>query len=345
MPSNKRQTWYDGIPRSENPWDHFSADRLEANEIRNGDQILAKIPKIPGMISRRTKKDGDYITTYIELILSHTYDKDKKQSRNRRVIIGTDISHIFPGMMVINSKYHDYFDTKGNLLAKSREDNLKDKDPQNKNQEDNTPQDITSKDNNPKGERQAEKAEPAEQPKERPEEQTQQQLQTNQQSPIQPNRQTEPQEEENEDDWDEDEEDSEEDKELARMLQESQRKRDRVEHLNSLLIEYKTTIDEQAKRRPDKPLTLYQIRRINELLAEVKDLLSEYDTGAFLQLAEEPVEDNTNSTNKKDNTNKTNNTNTQPITYADMAILLSNYYCTMFSYRTHRLWLKPRKEE
>ena len=123
MPNNRRPTWYDGIPENKNKWDHFSAARLEANEIRNGDQTLAKIPKIPGMISRRTKKDGDYATTYIELILSHTYDKDKKQSRNKRVIIGTDISHIFPGMMVINDKYHDYFDTKGNLIARSKEDN------------------------------------------------------------------------------------------------------------------------------------------------------------------------------------------------------------------------------
>lgn len=318
MPNNRRQTWYDGIPESRNKWDHFSADKLEVNEIRNGDQILAKIPKISGMISRRTKKDGNFVTTYIELIISHTYDKDKKQSRNKRVIIGTDISHIFPGMMVINDKYHDYFDTKGNLIAKTREENPKDQSTKDKNQEDKTPQDITPTDNDPKGERQTEKAEPMEQPQ------------------SQPNPQTEPKENEDEDDWDEDDEDLEEDDEIRQMLQKSQYKRDRTEYLNSLLIEYKTTIDEQAKRRPDKPLTLYQIRRINELLAEVMDILSDYDTGTFLRLAEEPTEDNTDT---KENTNK------QPITYADMAILLSAFYCTMFSYRTHQLWRKSWTEE
>lgn len=318
MPNNRRQTWYDGIPQSRNKWEHFSADKLEGNEIQNGDQTLAKIPKIPGMISRRTKKDGNFVTTYIELILSHTYDKDKKQSRNRRVIIGTDISHIFPGMMVINDKYHDYFDTKGNLIAKTREDNPKDKNP---------------KDNDPKGERQTEKAEPMEQPNEQPEDQPQ--PQTQQQPQSQPNPQTEPREED-EDDWDEDDEDPEEDDEIRQMLQKSQYRRDRTEYLNSLLIEYKTTIDEQAKRRPDKPLTLYQIRRINELLAEVMDILSDYDTGTFLRLAEEPTEDNTDTKN---------NTNKQPITYADMAILLSAFYCTMFSYRTHQLWRKSWTEE
>lgn len=319
MPDNRPQTWYDGIPRSENKWDHFSADRLKGNEIRNGDVILAKIPKIPGLISRRTKKDGSYAITYIELILSHSYDKDKKQSRNKRVIIGTE-SRAFPGMMIINDKYHNYFDTKGNLVWQPEEKMKEPKKP-------------TEEKEPTKQQQQAKQQDKQEQPK-----QTEQiTLPQNQPGlPAEQDRLTEQEPEEADgDDWDEDYDDMDEEDEFVQMLNQTQRKKDRVEFLNSILIEYKNTIDEQAKRRPDKPLTLYQIRRINELLAELKELLSEYDTGTYLQLAEEPEENNPNTAD---------NTNHKSVTYADMAIILSVFYCTMFSYRTHRLWIKPKKE-
>ena len=33
------------------------------------------------------------------------------------------------------------------------------------------------------------------------------------------------------------------------------------------------------------------------------------------------------------------------MTYADMALLLSAYYCTLFSYRMGGLWRKRKKQE
>ena len=96
MPINRKNVpnWYNAIPEN-NPnafWEHFDPDKLKTNEIECGDAVLAKIPNLPGRISRRNKQNGDYTTRYIELILEHSYDKGKKQSRNKRVIIGTDIS-------------------------------------------------------------------------------------------------------------------------------------------------------------------------------------------------------------------------------------------------------------
>ena len=115
-----RNNWYNCIPEQADPakrWEGFSADKLQGNEIRCGEMILAKIPQVPGLISRKTRRN-EYgsSTTYIELITERRYDREKHQTRNRRVCIGTDISHIYRGMMIINEKYHEYFNSKGQLV-------------------------------------------------------------------------------------------------------------------------------------------------------------------------------------------------------------------------------------
>jgi len=58
-------------------------------------------------------------------VLDRHYDKEKKQSRNTRVVIGTDISHIYPDMMLTGKRYHEFFDTAGNLLPQYLPDKLK----------------------------------------------------------------------------------------------------------------------------------------------------------------------------------------------------------------------------
>ena len=116
-----RRNWYNTIPvqgedrRFKPHPDTFDIDKLQENEIDYGNgTVMAKIPMIEGHIYRRADKDRNNI--YIELVLGRTFDKEKQQGRNSRVIIGTDASGLFPGMMVINKNYRQYFDREGRII-------------------------------------------------------------------------------------------------------------------------------------------------------------------------------------------------------------------------------------
>lgn len=367
MPMN-RHSWYDSIPRSDAQtrfWEHFSADKLKANEIEYGDAILAKIPKIEGLISRRKKQNGNLVTTYVELILSRSYDKDKKQSRNKRVIIGIDVSHVYPGMMMINDRYHDYFDRDGNLTytpeppeAETGTQNEQAPDHQTgprpqppDNRTDDTLQDLARTNTAIALQFQTETTETEQI---QPTNQTQLQSTATNNSQPQPNTTNQPYDEQPiheilnhfrdtllaqspaqqqtaEGDKHLDPEknealDPEEDEEFMTSVREQQHRNDRLDYLNSLLIHYSTVFDEQAKRKPDKPVTLYQVRRVNALLSEIKDKLSGYENEAELLLAEESSPDS----------------DTPPMTNLDMSILLGSYSCTLTAYHLHRLWFKSQ---
>ena len=345
MPIN-RHTWFDSIPRSDAKtrfWEHFNADKLKGNEIECGDAILAKIPQIEGLISRRKKRNGNIVTTYVELILSRTYDKDKKQSRNKRVIIGIDVSHIYRGMMVINDKYHDYFDKQGNLTWHPEKPEAEDNTAQPRTE--NALQELVQTNTAVARQFQAETADA-----EQPQPDTSNSAQAPSPDPDTPfdeqaihellNRfkdtvliQSETQNQTTEGDInlvpkeDEGLEPEEEDDEaIISAMQETQHRRDRLDYLNSLLDHYSTVFDEQAKRKPDNPVTLYQIRRVNALLSEIKEMLSNYENQEYLLLAEEPSPDS----------------DTPPMTSLDMSILLGSYCCTLTAYRLGRLWTTGR---
>ena len=106
------------------------------------------------------------VTRYVELITERRYDKEKKQSRNKRVCIGIDISHIYPGMMIINEKYHDYFNKNGDLIfsprIEVREEKKKTKEKKEQNQDQS--QDRQNSDKS-KSQEEQEKAERARQEK------------------------------------------------------------------------------------------------------------------------------------------------------------------------------------
>ena len=82
------------------------ADELEKRNLyRFGDVDVVRIPKIGGRIRTREKTDG----LYVEYIYESWYDKEKKQGRNHKAIIGT----IFPGylnVMIPNENYYRFFD-------------------------------------------------------------------------------------------------------------------------------------------------------------------------------------------------------------------------------------------
>ena len=90
---------------------NFHPDMLPEHRILqgNGQPPLVMIPRLPGRISIR--KDG-----YVELILSRRYDPEAKQTRNKKVIIGKDISGFLPGMMFPNDNYDNLFNVRGELF-------------------------------------------------------------------------------------------------------------------------------------------------------------------------------------------------------------------------------------
>ena len=113
-----RERWYGCIPTQADRerWGGFTSEDLYGNELRCGGKIMAKIPKLPGLISRKKRTDEyGHETKYIELTTERWYDRDKQQMRNKRVCIGIDVSHIYDGMMIINDKYREYFNKKGEL--------------------------------------------------------------------------------------------------------------------------------------------------------------------------------------------------------------------------------------
>lgn len=111
----ERTRWYiRGMDSKEsinlNP-DTFDPDKLPGNEIVQGNNghPIVKIPKTPNRITIR--KDG-----YVELILCRSYDKEAKQSRNKKTIIGSCANRILPGMMLANDTYYEYYNIQGTMM-------------------------------------------------------------------------------------------------------------------------------------------------------------------------------------------------------------------------------------
>ncbi len=303
---NKRDlnNWYNSIPVQDTRPKTFSASQLKGNEIRWGIETLAKIPDIPGRISRKNVKSqyGDKVTRYVELILEKSYDKEKQQMRNKRVTIGIDVSHIFDGMMIINKKYHDYFDKEGRLIYRSS----------------TFTQEVKAPEIN-KPEPEAEPMQKQDAPEARTPEQETPESTWKEETTKTSNTEKETMNGESENR----EEEEQDDEEIQKQIDEEKHKQDHLEFLEGMLNKYFYSIEEQAKKRPDKTVSRYQTRRINEVLKELKDFFAPTDTAYFLELAEEPTEDGEGG-----------------MTYADMEILLHAYMHTLSSYDMGRLWYK-----
>jgi len=77
----------------------------KSNKVKLGDGYLVRIPKIQGRINRIKRDDR----TYVEYIYERGYDPETKQSRNKKVLIGTILSE-YPGALLPNDNYTEYFD-------------------------------------------------------------------------------------------------------------------------------------------------------------------------------------------------------------------------------------------
>lgn len=256
------------------------------------------------------------------MILEKSYDKEKHQSRNKRVIIGIDVTDIYHGMMIINEHYHDYFDRNGNLIIipEVAEESEAAEEQRNAGTEIVPVTATEKKKEAAREERQNMKQSMPLEKKQNTGSNTVKYVEDRKpgnQTPADVN----PEETKDMNPYEPDDSEEQEDEEEAKYRHIN----DYAEFLSDLLHRYKETIDEQAKKRPDKHLSLYQTRRINELLEALRYFFKDFETIDYLKLAEEPSEEDPKNTG---------------MTYADMAILLSAYVSTMWSYRLDKLWFK-----
>lgn len=296
--------------------------------VMSSDMAMIRIPDVPNRV--RIRKDG-----YVELILETHYDRETKQSRNKKVIIGTDQSGFLPGMMTPNENYHNLFDGRGRLYN----------DPMKQPKPTETEPPETQKAQTTKTPGTADKELKATQepkatkePKETKEPKATQEPKTtiNQPGPEgKPTDNTKEQElkrraqeltnreaelkrrEQELDEWQQRLEEKEEDL----YFQSEETAKDHIKLLSYILESYKDTVDHQARKKPDAPMTRKQIRTINQILGELKDFFTGCETDDLLHLAEEPDPEN-------DNPGTTN---------GEMALLISAYQFTINAFRLDEL--------
>ena len=336
----------------------FDPDKLTVKELEQPDgTIFAKIPQIPNRITKRKKANSDGY--YIELILSSHYDAETRQNRNKKVIIGEDISYFLKGMMVANDNYHEYFNKNGDLLLHIKammleEERQKQKTKIAENKQpspsDETEQSEEQTTNQPENSEQetGQKSTPTEQKqKQIPTERTQKQT-SSEQKPQ--NTSQTPTAEEGEASEVQIRELKERQQALDRKEQELTQKEkaldelrkelenqqmvsivqmkgaaeDHITLLRSILSSHMELIEAQAKRRPDSPMSKNQIRTINEVLRELRTCFQNSEIVDYLHLATEPDEA----------------TDTTATTYGEMSLLLNAYSSMLHQFSIGRLRMK-----
>ncbi len=361
-----RNNWYNSIPVSSrqkaNPLadPDFSIEKMQENEIDFGDgSILAKIPNIEGRIFRRDDKDRN--STYIVLLTDSRYDKELKQTRNDKVIIGTELFGKYEGLMMANENYHLYFDTRGRLvndpMKKRKEEEIRDwarreteangstadntdttgtactanetKDPTEETDPTGTTG-ITITDNltNDRKTDIANNDSTQTTQGERTVDEIRESLLKKEKLLKQQLRALEQKHEEADIQLQELQEKQEKLDELieAREYEMTKKAASHLDLLYYILDDFLTTVKEQAKRRPDALLRMTQIRTINEILEELKTLFKGTEAEDYLHLAAEPREDDLE--------------HHPGTTYGEMAILLTAYTHTINACRYNRLFWK-----
>lgn len=292
----------------------FHPDMLPARFINmSADETLMRIPELENRI--HVRKDG-----YVELILEYHYDKEAGQSRNKKVIIGSEASQILPGMMKANDNYNNLFDGRGRLYN----DPMK-KEPEPAAEQPQLPEQAKQQNSPPKQTEKPKAAETKQQPKKPgPEgkptsnisnEDLQQKMRELKLREIQQN-----QRERELDAWQQELDEKEKDL----YFQAADADKDHIRLLSYILDSYKDTINIQAKKKPDAPMTKKQIQTINQILSELKTFFTGCETEHLLHLAEEP-----DPANDKPGT-----------TNGEMALLLSAYQYTIHAYKYDELRTK-----
>ncbi len=297
-------------------------------EIRNG-RNLARIPRIKGRIFTR-KPDKKHSKTYVDFIADKWRDPETNETHTTKVIIGT----VYPGWegwMEITDQYHSFFDTKGQLAFDPMEERRKREEAEKKEHDTQnnaaaaqekadttipgTETDSRKKENNTQAsgtgtpnDNTRYKTEKTKGTKgdERTVDQIREDL-LKKEKLLDEKIQTAVQ---CQNDFLQAKERYEEMIEIKEIQYEKAVKK-HIEHLDNILDKYIDNLKEQAKRRPDTPVSPDQIRAINKLLMEIQEVLANCELEDYFRLAEGPDTDNPEG--------KTGTT------YAEMMLLLSPY--------------------
>lgn len=293
-----------------------------------GNDTLIPIPRMEGRITKR--KDG-----YIELILERHYDREARQTRNRKTIIGQDFG-ILPGMMIPNDNYYELFDAHGCLNNDPMKAEEQPEEPYQKEEQTAEPTEQTKTDSKT----------------EQPTEPTKAHSETEQQHPRQPTQEDKTMPEDNLKEREralqdkdvqlrlreialkqmeaaliEKEQDLKRQEEKLYIKKESE-DTDHIKLLDHLLDRYIETVQHQAKRKPDASMTQKQIQTINEVLSELKDFFTGSESDNLLHLAEEPDPDH----------------DIPGTTNGEMDLLLSAYHITLSAFLYSSLRAKKSKK-
>ena len=314
---------------------------FDSNYFIQGKNTLVKIPVLPGHICRKQKDDE----TYIQLITETHYDPESKQMRNTKVTIGSDFSWHYPGMMIINDTYLEYFNLEGQIIntafrkqldQEAREKEEKERKKQEKERE-------KKETENRKKEKSIQTIDDLFETEDEAEETTQQQakklpegdtrtVDEIRESLLQKEKQLEEerralerQKQELEKAWEEVQSIREE-----KLLLIDEKEKAHVDLLHYILGSHQHIVLEQAKRRPEKYMKLTQIHLINEILQEIRGLLAGSNASKYLHLAAEPQADDLE--------------HHPGTTYGEMDTLLNAYGWAINAYRFNRLYEASEEE-
>ena len=307
----------------------FDVNKLNENEIKVGNQSIAKIPKLAGRFSEGVSEDG---TPEIRFLADRITDEATGETRDIIVTIGIDISHWLKGMMAITDHYHEYFDLNGRLIYDPLK--LRRKQEERKQTEEKQRQDKEKKE---REEREAADTAAGKPTQPKTEERTVEDIRA---SLLEKEKLLEQKIQEAEAEKQKFRKFRQEGEQLLKQLEKQKEelqniKEERlfsiedkefqhVELMHEILTRFGSTVDELAKRKPNNLMSLRQIRTINEILKELQYYFSTSNAADYLHLAEEPREDDLE--------------HHPGTTYGEMALLLDAYMCTHSAFRYNKLY-------
>ena len=322
---------------------HFNPDKLDTNEIKSGDATLAKIPAIADRVFVQEREGG--ADPSVMFVADRYPDGETGEIHDDMVEIGTDISRLLKGMMMINERYHEYFDRNGRIvndpLARRREKEAAEKaererkkaaekqktvkterKPEKCDSEDGTSVTCDSESGTSvtRGEeRTVDEIKAALLEKEKELEQKIQEYNDKVLELDERIRQAQMVKEELEKVRD------------VRKYQVNEEKKGYFEMLDGILHDYQTSVNAIARKKPNLLMSATQIQTINEALGEIKYIFHLTTAGDFLHLAAEPREDDLE--------------HFPGTTYGEMSLILASYERAFEAYRLGKLYYKQEAEE
>jgi len=261
----------EGYEDSNGPVRHLNPDAVKGNKYQCSGATLVRIPNVKGRIVLRSKNNwGD---NYVEYIYERTYDKESKQTRNKRVIIGMNF-YQYDGFMYPNENYFTYFDPEtGELKSQPSEKTEKAE------AEVGNDDTAAAEDRNPsvKEEKPVLQKEEAPMKKEQTPQDLERVVEAGKALMDAAAEQTARLE-------------GEEEQDVQERYHTYLAFHDRFEMLRDIVLNFNDVIDHQTRKRPNAIVSLYTIRKINNIIRELKEMCAGTVLDGYVELIDEPKE-------------------------------------------------------